>query len=1016
MKHLLAWVLAQRIAVGVIAALGLIMGMWVLRSAPLEVFPDFLPATVTVQTEAPGFDVDQVEQLVTRPVEAALNGSIGLDTIRSDSIPGLSVVTMTFAKGTDPSRARQAVTENLTNALAALPPGIGPPKASPLTSATMDVLKIGLVSDRMSPRDLRDFATVVLKPALLAVPGVARLNIFGGDSAEVQISLDPARMTALGIGVDAAYSASQRALTVQAGGFVETDAQRFAVQLPLPSKLAAIAATAVETRDGQTIRLSDIATVALGAAPAFGDTLVQGRDGVLLTLSAQYGANTLAVTRLLDARIAAFAPRLAAAGIKVYPAMHRPATFVETALGNLRTSLLLGALFVAAVLLLFLHDWRSALISFVSIPLSLVAAALAIWAMGYSIDTLVLGGFAVALGVLVDDAIVDVENILRRLREAGEKSFTERLDIILRASVEIRKAMVYATVVVVLVFIPMLLQSGVQGAFLKPLALAFILSVTASLGVALTVTPALAALLLTRQSQRPAPAWTLRIEAVQGRCILWLGQSRKAALVIVASVFILLSGLTSLRPVEFLPMFREGHLVAGVNFIQPGVSLATAKTMGRAISAALLKLPFIATVEQQIGRAEAGEDTWPVDEAEFHIELKHDQSIDQEAAQESVRQTLASFPGIETEVLTFLGDRLSEGLTGETAQIVVALYGEDLDNLANAANAAEAAIHKVPGAVDIAGSAGNNVPALGVNIDFQAAAGLGLDPGLAPQLVRAATQGLAVGNVYIGAQSLPAVLRIDVPDSGIGAGLTDLLITSPVAGIVPLSRFTTLVPAQARATIRHDGGRRYGTVGFNVQGRSVTDTITDARRAVSNAHLPASIDVVFGGVGNAARDAAIGLGMAAGAALLCIVLALRGAFADRRNVALVLLNLPFSLIGALAALLLFNLPLTLGAGVGLITVFGISARNAILLLSHYDDLRMGKPLIEATAITGARHRFVPIVMTALVAALGLLPLAVGLGQAGHEIEAPLAIVVLGGLASSTVLSLLLLPALAWHEK
>ena len=1018
MRQFLEFVLAHRVAVVLLAALLFTAGVWKLSGAPLEVFPDFAPPSITVQTEAPGFDVEQVEQLVTVVIEQAVNGAVGLDTIRSESIPGLSVVTLTFKAGTDPYRVRQAVTENLTSAQALLPPGIGPPKASPLTSATMDVLKVGLVSDRVSPAELRSFADNILKPALLSVAGVARVNVFGGDRAEVQVKLDPERLKQFKVGVDATLLAAQRGLTVQAGGYVETDAQRFALQLPLPSRLAALAATPIETRGGQTIRLGDVGTVTMGAAPAFGDAIIQGQPGVLLTLSGQYGANTLAVTRQLDARLQGFAPRLAAAGIELYPALHRPATFVQTALGNLRDALLLGALFVAVVLIAFLRDWRAAVISFVAIPVSLVIAALTLWALGYAIDTLVLGGFAVALGVLVDDAIVDVENVMRRLRDCRDDPahHPDKLAIVLDASIEIRSAMVYATVVVLLVFVPVLLQSGVEGAFLTPLALAFMVSVVASLLVALTLTPALGALLLADRHQPDEPRWIKRLEAWQGRMIARLGKYRRAGLALTAAVFIVLVALATHQPVEFLPMFREGHFVAQANFAQPGVSLGEAQRSGRAISAALLKLPFVATVEQQLGRAEAGEDTWPVDKSEFHIELKPDPSIDQEAAQDRIRAVFAGFPGIETEVQTFLGDRLGESLTGETAQVTASLYGDDLATLGRAAGQAAAAFATVRGAVDIHTDADAGVPALTVAIDPTRAADLGIDPATLPTLIRAATQGLPAGNLYRGAVAVPVTLRLDAPAAGIGAGLTGLLVDSPVAGLVPVSSFAQLLPGDTRPAIRRDGGRRVAVIGFNIEGRGADATIADARAALKRAGLPKDVDVVFGGVGAAARSAAIGLAAAAAATLVLIVLTLRGAFIDPRNAWLVLLNLPFALIGALAALLAFGLPLTLGAAVGLITVFGISARNAILLLSHYERLSDGGTLTEALAVEGAMHRFVPIVMTALVAALGLLPLAAGLGRAGHEIEAPLAIVVLGGLASSTLLSLLFLPALSWQPQ
>lgn len=1014
MRALLALVVRRRLTVAILFGIALLAGLWQLRDAPLDVLPAFAPNQVVVQTEAPGLDAEQVETLVTRPVEQALAGVAGLDTLRSESIAGLSVVTLNFGPG-DPWRLRQGVTEQLASAVGQLPAGVGPPRASPLTSATMDVLKIGLVSDRVDPMTLRTLAQYRLRPQLLGVPGVARVTIYGGSIEQAQINVDPARLVANGLTLDQVEAAAARAAGVEPGGFIETPGQRLSLHTPVPQSVAALAAAPVAVRGGQVVRLGDVAQVVSGPAPAFGDALIQGRPGVLLAVSGQYGANTLAVTRLLDQRVAELGPALKAEGITLYPALHRPASFVETALANLGRALLLGGGFVLLVLLLFLRDWRAALISFVALPVSLTIAALALWSLGYALDTMTLGGFAVALGVLVDDAIIDVENVGRRLRQLpADAGLADRLVTVRDASFEIRSAMINATLVVMLVFLPVLLQSNLEGAFLRPLALAFILSVAASLLVAATLTPALAALLLARRPVPDTPAWVLRGQDWQARLIEQVAPLRNRGVALLLLAVALAAGLAARRPLEFIPDFREGHVVVQAITAQPGVSLAEARGVGEALSRALLRLPEVATVEQQFGRAEAGEDTWTPDRSELHIELKNRPGLDQAAAQDHIRAVAEGFPALRTETLTFLGDRLSESLTGETAPAVVRLSGENLDLVEQQAMRVRAALAGVPGIADLGSVAGARTPQLGLVVDAVRARALGLEPAAVAHVLRAASTGVTVGNLYHADRAVPVVVRAPAPGAGLGEGLLTLPINSPVAGLISLGDVARLAPGDTRLSIRHEDARRTATIGFGAQGRPLAAVMADARAAVARLHLPAALDVTWGGVAEAAGTARANLAIAGVAALALVLLVLAGSFRERRHVWLVLLNLPFALLGALLALLLTGLSLSLGAMVGLVTVFGISARTAILLLGHIEQLAMerGVAVDNALVLEAARDRFLPVVMTALVAALGLAPLALGADAAGNEIEGPLAIVVLGGLASSTLLGLMLLPALA----
>jgi CzcA family heavy metal efflux pump len=1008
MLGLLRTVVRWRGAVVLLYALGFVAALWRLRDAPLDVLPAFAPDHLTVQAEAPGFDVSQTELLVLRPLETALAGTPGLEAMRSRAIQGLAVIELTFPRGGDPYRTRNLVAEAVAAAIPRLPPGVGPPSVSPLTSATMDVLKIGLVSNRLSPMQLRTLADIELKPALLAVPGVARVNVFGGQVEQLRITADPARLTALGIGIDQVAAAAQAALSPQPGGFVETGPQRLTVVAPLAGAAELAAAPVARAGSVQPVPLGEVASITAAPAPAFGDALVQGRPGVLLSISGQYGANTLAVTRALDTRVAELSRELAKRGVQVFPALHRPANFVETSLSNLSRALGLGAALVAVVLVPLLRSWRAALISFLAVPVSLAAAALVLWGLGYALDTMTLGGFAVALGVLIDDAIVDVENILRRAREDPPADQRGWLDTVVAGSAQIRRAVIYATLVVVLVFVPILFQSGIEGAFLGPLAAAFIVSVGVSLVVAFTLTPALAALLLRPAAATRPARWLAPAERWQGRAIT--GLIRRAPALAVGGV-VLFAGLlaaTLLKPAELVPAFREGHFVVGLRFAQPGLSLGAARRVGESISADLLKLPFIATVEQQLGRAEAGEDTWPADQSEFHIELKSDPSIDQEAAQNAIRDVLKRYPGVEAEVLTFLGDRLSETLTGETTQGVVELRSESLPALADAATKAAAALAKVPGASDIATTADAGLPTLELKPIPGAAALAGVDPALPPRVLRAATTGLPVGNVYDGPRAIPVVVALESGAAGLPIDPEALTVSTPRLGLVRLSRLATLEPAEGLPLVRHDALRRIATVGFNARGRPIEAVSNDARAALARAGIPTGVDVRVTGQGEGAAAARIGLGLAFGATILLVGLTLIAAFQRRAYAGLAILTLPFALIGGLAALLLAGLTLGLGAAVGLITVFGVGVRNSVLLLANVED----RGDVPDAALAAAADRFLAVVATVAVAALALLPLALNLGAAGAEIEGPLALTVLGGLVTATPFTLLLLPALA----
>ncbi|HWW22156.1 MAG TPA: efflux RND transporter permease subunit, partial [Steroidobacteraceae bacterium] len=731
-------------------------------SSPLDVFPEFVPSQVDIQTEAPGFAPQQVEQLVTRPIENAVNGASGLATLRSESIPGLSVVNITFSDGADVHIARQGISERLSQLGSSLPAGVGPPKLSPLVSSTMDLLKIGLVSDKVDAYELRDAADWTIKPRLLAVPGVAHVIVFGGSVRQIQVTPDIEKLASFGVSLTDLSAAVRAALPLRGAGFIDTATQRILIQSPIPAPDADVIAQAVITLRNRTpILVRDVAQVKVAPALRSGDALVMGQPGVMMSLASQYGANTLVTTLAVEKALTELEPALRARGISVYPALHRPANFIERALGDLQHSLVLAALLIVAILYLFLRDLRAVLIAFTAIPLSLLAAVAVLDRMGLTLNTMTLGGFAVALGVLVDDAIIGIENIMRRLR-VNRQSPTPcpRLQVILDASLEVRGPVIYATVVAIAVFLPELFASSVQGHFVGPLALAFIFAVLASLLVAITTTPALCALMLQPHDAQREAAWLTRLKSWQRAAVSAVGA--RFGLMSALLLGLVVASLAVLPFVggTFMPDFREGHFVMQVASSIPGISLEGMLDVGQRISADVLALPYVQSIEQQVGRAELGEDTWGPHRSEFHVELKRNATVDQTLAQRQLREILDQYPGLQSEVVTFLGDRISESLSGETAQVAIKVFGEDLDALDASGDRISAVLGKIPGIVDLQVKHQVGTPMLSMQLLPPALAMAGLSAQDVLDAIESSYTGEVLGQTFAGTRTVDVSLLL----------------------------------------------------------------------------------------------------------------------------------------------------------------------------------------------------------------------------------------------------------------
>ena len=1033
LKRLVELSLSARGVVITLAVGFICYGLFVAANAKLDVFPEFVQPQATVQTEAPGLAPEQVEALVTRPVESALNGAGSLESVRSESIQGLSVVDAVFKEGTDIYKARQMIAERLTQLAGELPAGVATPTMEPLTSSTMDLLKFGLTSDKISPMALRTFADWTVRPRMLAVPGVAATKVFGGEVRQLQIQIKPDRLVAFGVTVQDVAAAAAEATGVRGAGFVETPAQRLVLQTEGQSLTAdELGAVVVTQRGGHAVRLKDVANVVEAGEPKFGDALINGRPGVLMTTASQYGANTMEVTRGVEAALESLQPVFAAEGVEYTPALHRPATFIEIAIHNMKTSLLLGAVLVAVVLFLFLLDLRTALVAFTAIPLSLLAAVVVLDHFGVTLNTMTLGGLAAVLGVVVDDAIITVENILRRLREyearqkelaaqAGPAAKNGIFNVILDATLEVRNSVVYATFVVAMVFVPVLTMSGLQGRFFAPLGVAFILANLASLVVALTVTPALCFALLSRNQPHAEPFYLRQLKTWHRRALEIVSGRPKT---IITAALILFAGAAATLPFfggEFMPDFREGHFVIGIT-MAPGTSLPEMMRLGAKISTELKKIPQIKSVEEQVGRAQGGEDTWGSHRGEMHVELYPTAGEDQEKVQNAIRGTLAKFPGVQTEVLTFLGDRIGETIAGETAQVVVNIYGEDLDVLDQKANEVAAALNQIPGAADVQVGAPPGAPRMVIRLRPDRLTQFGFRPVEVLEAVRTAYQGDIVAQAYEGEKVFDVAVILEPAARQEPESIGGLLVGNAQGLRMPLNQLADVFLTTGRYAILHDGARRRQTVTCNPAGRDVASFVAEAQKKIADqVKFPGGTYAEFSGAAEEQQRAQTELLLHSLAAAAGIIVLLAIVFRHARPLLLVLANLPFALIGGVLAIFLAGYfgdegrgSLSLGTMVGFVTLFGITMRNSIMMISHFEHLVKVErlPWGMETALRGATERLVPILMTALVTALGLLPLALGSGEAGREIEGPMAIVILGGLVTSTALNLLVLPTLA----
>ncbi|MDE3010112.1 MAG: efflux RND transporter permease subunit [Pseudomonadota bacterium] len=1012
---------------GVVIALALavlFLGLMALGRASLDVFPEFSPVQVVIQTEGSGMSAGQVEALLTRPIESALAGVTAVRTMRSQSIPGLSVVTLVFQDGTDIYRNRQLVAERMTALASLLPAGVVP-AITPLTSSASTILGIGIHSRVLDLRELRSLVDWTLRPHLLAAEGVADVNVFGGDVAQWEVRLDPARLAALRIGFGEAVAAVRQAGGVRSAGFVEGSNQRLMIELDgAPASLAELGGRLVASRAEGPVRLRDLGEVVVAAAPAISGASSNGEPGILLMVQGQLGANTRAVTLSVERALREVQPVLEARQVAVEARMFRPANFIDVAIGNVQRDILAGSVLVVGVLFLFLFNVRTALISATAIPLSLLSAILVLQAFRVPLNIMVLGGLAIALGEVVDDAIIDSENIFRRLRENRSAAVPRPLQLVVfDASLEVRSSVVFATFIVALVFVPLLTLSGVAGRLFAPLGYAYILAILSSLVVAVTLTPALSLLLLGSSSltatDPPLIAW------IRPRYLRLLGLIDRRPWPALTLTAVLLCAGMALIPLfggEFIPPLKEGHFIVHMTLI-PGTSARETLRVGDRVAAAIHAVPGVRSVAQWVGRAPNGADTAGVHYSEFEIELDPLDGAGQTRVLAAIRALIGGgageghFAGGNFAVNTFLTERIEETVSGYAAALVVNIHGPDLDGLDHDAQQVAQLLAAVPGADDVQLQAPPGFPEFRLQLRPERLAEYGFAAGDVIDTVQTALQGRQVGEIRQSERQLPLVVRAGLGEGAGPDAIGALMLLSPDGRPVRLDVLARLSQQSGRYKVLHLDGKRVQTVTANVRGRDLEAFTADVRaRLATRLHLMPGDYVVISGDAEAEAQARRDLVVQALVCGLGIMLLLYLAFARLRPLVVTLLNLPFALLGGVVAVLFTGGWLSLGSLVGFVTLFGITLRNSIMLVSHYQYLTThdGLPWNADTARRGAAERLPSILMTALVTGLGLLPLALGSGEPGREIEGPMASIIVGGLVTSTLLNLLILPAVLLH--
>ena len=1007
--------LRQRLIVLGVSLLLVIYGILTVQKMPVDVFPDLNKPTVTLMTEAGGMAPEEVEQLVTFPVESSMNGMPGVTRVRSVSGIGLSIIYVEFEWGSDIYRNRQQISERLNLVREQLPAGVVP-QLGPNSSIMGEILLIALPADpaKVSPMQVREYADWVMRPRLLTIPGVAQVTPIGGEVRQYRVEIKPAQLQALGVEREKLEAALRDFGANTSGGFLESQGREYLIrQMGRTSRIEDLQNVVVMVKNGQPILLKQLAEVKIAPALKRGDAGYNGKPAVILSVQKQPSADSVTVTREVERAMAELGKSLPQ-GVEAPQFLFKQADFIEHSVTNVQEALRDGAIFVAVILFMFLLNVRTTLISLTAIPVSLLVTALVFHYFGLSINTMTLGGLAIAIGELVDDAVVGVENVLRRLKLNSALAVPRPVvEVIASATLEVRSAIVYATVIIVLVFVPLFVLPGIEGRLFTPLGIAYIVSILASMLVSVTITPVMAFYLLPKMKQMghgDSPL-VVRLKRWDAALLHWsFGRTR--TLLVGALVAVVLAAATiPLFPRAFLPPFNEGTLTVNV-VLNPGTSLAESNRIGTLAEQIVAGVPEVTQVGRRTGRAELDEHAEGVHYTEMDVDLKASERS-REAIINDIRTRLAVLPAV-SNVGQPISHRLDHLLSGVRAQIALKVYGDDLDTLRGLAADLRVRLSKIPGITDLAVEKQVLIPQIKIHVDYEQVARYGVAPGVLLRSLQQMIEGERITQIVEGNRRFDLVVRL--PESGRGLQeLQNLLIETPT-GAVPLSKLATIEDGDGPNQISRENARRRIVISANTDGSDMSRVIADIRTELAAKALPEGYFTSLEGQFQAQEQAARLIALLALISLTMIFLVLYSRYQSTALTLIIMGNIPLALVGSVIALWVSNQPLSIAALVGFITLTGISTRNGILKISHYINLCAfeGETFSQKMIVRGSLERLTPVLMTALVAAFALVPLLVSADAPGKEVLHPVAVVIFGGLISSTLLDTLLTPLMFWR--
>ena len=1015
LNKIIRFSLNNRVLIIAASILLLLTGTYTATKMEVDVFPDLTAPTVVVLTEAHGMAPEEVERLVTFPVETAVNGAGNVRRVRSSSSAGISIVWVEFEWGTDIYRARQIVNEKISVVSNQLPIGVSAPVMAPQSSIMGEIMLISVTGTATNKMETRTIADWQIRPLLLSIGGVSQVVVIGGEYKQFQILASPQKMSYYNVSLTELLKASEEANKNAAGGFMSEYSNEYIVRgIGRTSDLNELGRSLIKSVNGSPVKIEDVAEIKIGAAVKIGDGSLKGKPAVIMTVMKQPGTNTLELTNKIDNALANLKKTLPE-DLTINTKIFRQADFINASIGNIQKTLIEGSLFVILILFLFLMNWRPTFISLVAIPVSLLTAILTLKWLGFTINTMSLGGMAIAIGALVDDAIIDVENVFKRLKQNAAKPEAEqnnKLDVIFDASVEIRTSIINATFIIIVAFVPLFFLSGMEGRLLAPLGIAFIVSLFASLIVAITITPVLCSYLLTSDrmlQKQHRESWIVRnlSKAYEGglkRAMNFKKSIIAIAIVLFIGALILLGTLGR----SFLPEFNEGSLVVSVTSL-PGISLEESNKIGANVEKALLTIPEIKITTRRTGRAELDEHAQGVNASEIDAPFILKER-GREDFMKDVRQKLAGVSGANITIGQPIGHRIDHMLSGTRANIAIKIFGTDLNKLFTISNQIKTTIESTEGLVDLSVEQQVQIPQVQIKANRDMLSKYGITIGEFAEFTDIAFAGEKVSEVYEGNQRFDLVLRFDESNRGNLEKISNTLIDTKDGQKIPLNYVANIVSTTGPNTINRENVQRKTVVSANVAGRDQKSVVDEIRQKIeADIKLPEGYRIEYGGQFESEAEASKTLLLTSLLALVVIFFLLYMEFKNIKISTIILLNLPLALIGGVLSVWLTSGILSIPAIIGFITLFGVATRNGILLVSHYKTLQAEGMNLYETIIQGSKDRLSPILMTALTAGLALIPLAIGGDLPGNEIQSPMAKVILGGLLSSTLMNLFIVP-------